>query len=226
MISISWSQFRPPAVRRADDRRSPRFRLWFSRCKAPVSCYGWCVSSSDKPHITSIKTLGTREVYRNRWLRVREDRIERSNGAEGIYGVVEKEACAIIIPIDGDHVYLVEQFRYTVQQRLLELPQGGWETRDVDPEGLARGELKEETGLVADEMRFLGTTFVAYGYANQKMHVFVANGLRQGEKEPDPEEHDLQLHRVPIKEFERMIRDGRIPDVCTLAAWGLYLLMR
>lgn len=172
----------------------------------------------------SIKTLGTREVYRNRWLRVREDRIQRNNGDEGIYGVVDKEDCALIIPIDGDYVYLVEQYRYTVQQRFLEFPQGGWETNDVDPEELARGELKEETGLVAESMRFLGTTYVAYGYANQKMHIFLATGLTQAEKEPDPEEHDLQLHRVTISEFEAMLRDGRIPDVCTLAAWGLYRL--
>jgi len=73
----------------------------------------------------SIKTLSSREVYRNPWLRLREDRIQRSNGAEGIYGVVDKEDCAIILPLDGDHIYLVEQFRYTVQQRCLELPQGG-----------------------------------------------------------------------------------------------------
>jgi 8-oxo-dGTP pyrophosphatase MutT (NUDIX family) len=172
----------------------------------------------------SIKTLGSREVYRNQWLRLREDRIQRSNGAEGIYGVVDKEDCAIVIPFDGDHVYLVEQFRYTVQQRLLEFPQGGWETKDINPEELARGELKEETGLLADNMQFLGTTYVAYGYANQKMHIFLATGLTQGDKEPDPEEHDLRLHRVPVKEFEAMLRDGRIPDICTIAAWGMYLL--
>ncbi len=174
----------------------------------------------------SIKTLGTREVYRNQWLRVREDRIQRSNGLEGIYGVVDKDDCAIIIPLDGDHVYLVEQFRYTVQQRLLEFPQGGWETRDVDSEELARGELKEETGFVADTMQLLGTTYVAYGYANQKMHVFLATGLTQRDKEPDPEEHDLQLHRVPVTELEAMLRDGRIPDICTIAAWGMYLLRK
>jgi ADP-ribose pyrophosphatase len=172
----------------------------------------------------SIKTLGTREVYRNPWLRLREDRIERSNGSEGIYGVIDKDDCAIIIPIDGDHVYLVEQFRYTVQQRLLEFPQGGWETKDVDPEALARGELKEETGLIASRMQFLGTTYVAYGYANQKMHIFLASGLTPQEKDPDPEEHDLELHRVPVRDFEAMLRDGRIPDICSIAAWGMYLL--
>ena len=172
----------------------------------------------------SIKTLDTREVYRNPWLRLREDRIRRSNGTEGIYGVVDKDDCAIIIPLDGDHVYLVEQFRYTVQQRLLEFPQGGWETKDVNPEELARGELKEETGLTAGAMRFLGTTYIAYGFANQKMHIFLATGLAQSAREPDPEEHDLQLHRVPVGEFEDMLRDGRIPDICTIAAWGMYLL--
>jgi ADP-ribose pyrophosphatase len=172
----------------------------------------------------SVKTLSSREVYRNPWLRLREDRIQRSNGAEGIYGVVDKEDCAIILPLDDDHIYLVEQFRYTVQQRCLELPQGGWETKDVNPEELARGELKEETGLVAGTMRFLGTSYVAYGYANQKMHIFLATDLTQHDKEPDPEEHDLQLHRIPVTEFEAMLRDGRISDVCTLAAWGLYRL--
>lgn len=172
----------------------------------------------------SIKTLDSREVYRNQWLRLREDRIQRSNGTEGIYGVVDKEDCAIVIPLDGDHVYLVEQFRYTVQQRLLEFPQGGWETKDVNPEELARGELKEETGLIADKMQFLGTTYVAYGYANQKMHIFLATRLTHGDTDPDPEEHDLRLHRVPVKEFEAMLRDGRIPDICTIAAWGMYLL--
>jgi 8-oxo-dGTP pyrophosphatase MutT (NUDIX family) len=172
----------------------------------------------------SIKTLGSREVYRNQWLRVREDRIQRSNGSEGIYGVVDKEDCAIVIPLDGEHVYLVEQFRYTVQQRLLEFPQGGWETKDINPEELARGELKEETGLIADKMQFLGTTYVAYGYANQKMHIFLATGLTQHDTDPDPEEHDLRLHRVQVTEFEGMLRDGRIPDICTIAAWGMYLL--
>src|SRR6185312_13510486 len=88
----------------------------------------------------SIRTLSSREVYRNPWLRLKEDQIERSNGNKGIYGVVEKDDCAVILPIDGDRIYLVEQFRYTIGRRALELPQGGWERPDVAPEELARGE--------------------------------------------------------------------------------------
>lgn len=174
----------------------------------------------------SIKTLSTREVYRNPWLRLREDQIERGNGARGIYGVVEKEDCAIIIPIQGETVYLIEQFRYTIQQRALELPQGGWETANVDPEELARGELREETGLQAARMNFLGTMWVAYGFLRQRMHVFLATELTPGTTDPDPEEDDLVLRTTSVADFERMILDGTIQDDCTIAAWGLYRLWK
>ncbi|GGH14265.1 NUDIX domain-containing protein [Silvibacterium dinghuense] len=174
----------------------------------------------------SIRTLSTREVYRNHWLSVREDQIERSNGVPGIYGVVDKEDCAVILPFEGDTVYLIEQFRYTIQERALELPQGGWEQAGVDPEELARGELREETGLVADTMIYLGSMWIAYGFAKQKQHVYLATGLTPGETEPDPEEHDLVLKTATVAEFEQMMMDGTIQDVCTIAAWGLYKMWK
>lgn len=174
----------------------------------------------------SIKTLTSREVYRNPWLRLREDEIERSNGAHGIYGVVDKDDCALIIPVEKDRIYLVEQFRYTIQQRSLELPQGGWETAGVDPEELARGELREETGFCASTMKYLGTMYIAYGFANQKQHVFFATGLTHVGTDFDAEEHDLTLHSFTIAEFEQMMLDGAIRDASTLGAWGLYKIWK
>jgi ADP-ribose pyrophosphatase len=172
----------------------------------------------------SITTLSTREIYRNRWLRIREDRILRSNGKEGIYSVVDKDECAIILPLDQGRVWLVEQFRYTIQERAWELPQGGWEEAIVDPEELARGELKEETGLHADRMVRLGALWIAYGFARQKQHVYLASGLTQAMTDRDAEEHDLVVRSFAIEEFERMMREGTIVDASTLAAWGLYQL--
>lgn len=174
----------------------------------------------------SIRTLSSREIYRNPWLRLREDQIERSNGARGIYGVVDKDECAVIIPIQNDTICLVEQFRYTIQQRALELPQGGWETSGVDPEELARGELREETGLEAARMTSLGSLWIAYGFARQKQYVYLATGLTQTSRDPDPEEHDLVVRTASIAAFEQMLLDGTIQDACTLAAWGLYLVWK
>ncbi len=188
------------------------------------------MSLDEESRENSITTLSTRVVYRNPWLSLREDEVLRSNGQRGIYGVVDKQDCAVIIPIDleeeGGRVWLVEQFRYTVQERYLELPQGGWEMDDVIPEEMARGELKEELGLHAEKMVYLGWTWIAYGFARQKQHVYLATGLTPTEKDPDPEEHDLVVHSVPIREFEDRMSDGTIRDCCTLAAWGLYLLWK
>lgn len=182
----------------------------------------------------SIRTLSTREIYRNHWMRLREDRIERlapgKPGVEGIYSVVDKDDCAAIIaidrdPIHGDAIYLVEQFRYTIQQTCIELPQGGWEEANVDPEELARGELREETGVTAEKMTYLGMLHIAYGFANQRQFVYLAEGLTRGDAtDRDAEEHDLIVHRVPVVEFEAMMRERKIQDACTLAAWALYKL--
>ena len=172
----------------------------------------------------SITTLASREVYRNHWMRLREDDILRSNGHRGIYGVVEKDDCAIVIPTDGERIWLVEQFRYPIQQRVLELPQGGWETDIDSPEELARGELKEETGLHAGRMTYLSWIWIAYGFCRQKMHVFLAEELRQDATDRDVEEHDLEVHSVAIADFEAKILAGEIRDDCTIAAWGLYLM--
>jgi ADP-ribose pyrophosphatase len=180
-----------------------------------------------------IRTLSTREVYRNKWLTLREDLIERFHGNEpgvsGMYSVIDKDDCAAVIAIEhdetlGDVIYLVEQFRYTIQQQCLELPQGGWEEAVTNPEELARGELREETGVVAETMTYLGMLHIAYGFAKQKQFIYLAEGLSVGAVDRDLEEHDLVVHRVPVVKFEEMMRNGKIQDASTLGAWALYKL--
>jgi ADP-ribose pyrophosphatase len=182
------------------------------------------MKSADQSALPSITTLASREVYRNHWMWVHEDEILRSNGQRGTYGVVEKQDSAIILPIDQGRVWLAEQFRYPIQERALELPQGGWEMEVDDPEELARGELREELGLEAATMTRLGMLWIAYGFTRQKQHVYLASGLTETSRQPDPEEHDLQVRSFSIAEFEEMMRSGAIRDNCTLSAWGLYLL--
>ena len=149
---------------------------------------------------------------------------------QGIYGVMDKDPASIIVALEqtgkGEFITLVRQFRYTVQGTYFELPQGGWETAEVDIEEMARGELKEETGLTAKRMTKLGRLWIAYGAMRQEHNVFLAEELEAGEVERDPEEHDMTVHRVRVEEFEEMLLDGRVMDNCSVAAWGLYLVWR
>lgn len=174
-----------------------------------------------------IKTLDSKVVYQNKWMTVREDKIERPSGAKGIYGVVDKPDCAVILAIDNGLIHLVEQYRYTVQQRCWELPQGAWETSpDVDHLTLAKGELREETGLSAQKMAYLGAQYIAYGFLNQTCHVYLATGLTDVGRDLDAEEEDLVTRAFPIAEFEQMIIDGTIKDNVTVAAYGLAQLKK
>jgi ADP-ribose pyrophosphatase len=102
------------------------------------------------------------------------------------------------------------------------LHQGGWEIGNVDTEEIEPGERKEELGLNASEMIYLGAMWIAHGYSNQKQHVFPATGLLPTEANPHPEDQDLITDSVTISESEKMMADGAIRDCCTPSAWGLY----
>lgn len=172
-----------------------------------------------------IRQVSSREVYRNNWLTLREDDIQRPDGSPGIYSVIDKPTYALVIPRDGDRFHLVEQFRYPLGMRRWEFPQGtapGQE--DLEPFELAARELREETGLRADSMELLGMLDVAPGMSSQRGRVFLATGITEGDHDRELEEQDMHSEWFSRAQLERMIRDGGITDAQTIAAWALLLL--
>jgi ADP-ribose pyrophosphatase len=182
-------------------------------------------SNTEKP--LPPKVTDSRIVYENKWMRLREDRFERADGSEGLYAVVEKAPAAAVIAIEDGQVTLVEQFRHPVGERFWEIPQGAWEgDDDPDPEELGRGELREETGLRAGSMEWLGKLYFAYGITGQAFDVWLATDLTEGEQELELEEEGLRVGRFPLAEVEEMIADGRLVDSATVASFGLLRLRR
>ncbi len=158
---------------------------------------------------------------------VREDAILRADGSEGIFGVVEKPDAAMVIPVENGLVHMVQQYKYAVGGRFWEFPQGTWEqAKNYTIEDLARGELREETGLAAGELEFLARIYIAYGFLTQPMHVFVATNLTQLDARPEHEEQDIVRRAFAWSEFHQMAGDGQIVDAHTLAALSLLRLKR
>jgi 8-oxo-dGTP pyrophosphatase MutT (NUDIX family) len=158
-------------------------------------------------------------------MRVREDQVRRSDGSDGIFGVVEKPPAAMVIPVEQGSVHMVEQFKYAAGGRFWEFPQGTWEqASNYTIEELARGELREETGLIASELQFLACIHVAYGFLSQPMHVFVATGVTQLDAQPEHEEQDIIRGCFTWSQFRQMVEDGRVADAQTLAAYSLLQL--
>jgi 8-oxo-dGTP pyrophosphatase MutT (NUDIX family) len=172
-----------------------------------------------------VRTTSSREVYRNAWIRVREDRIERPDGSTGIYGVVEKPHFALVLPQENDGFWLVEQFRHPIGRRSWEFPQGTWgQGSGGSAEELARAELAEETGLRAAELRHLGHLDLAPGLSTQEFDVWLATGLTSGPTAREATEADMRQVFVSESALQDNIRSGRFTDGPSLAAYSLLLL--
>jgi 8-oxo-dGTP pyrophosphatase MutT (NUDIX family) len=172
-----------------------------------------------------VKTLGSPRVYRNRWMSVREDTIRRADGSTCVYAVVEAADIALVIPMEGDRLNLVEQYRHPVAGRRWEFPSGTADRdADADATATARRELREETGLVATELTVLGTLEVAPSTISHRCTVVLATGLSRGEPQRDMQEQDMRSAWFTRTEVERMVRNGEMTDAKSVAALSLLRL--
>ena len=172
-----------------------------------------------------MEQLETRTVYQNAWMTVREDRVARSDGTTGTYGVVDKADFALTIPRERGGFWLVEQYRYPIGRRAWEFPQGSWAGEPGGNQAaLALSELREETGLVAENIVHLGHLFGAYGFCSQGFDVFLATGLVVSQPDREHTEQDMVHRFADDVQFATMIRTGEIVDAATIAAYALLLL--
>ena len=169
------------------------------------------------------RTLGSRRVYENPWISVREDRVIQPDGEPAIYGVVHYKNTAVgVLPVEDDHVYLVGQYRYALERYSWEIPEGGC-PEDEEPLEAARRELREETGLEAGSWSRLGEAFLSNSVADEHAVWFLAKDLVPGEQRPEGTEV-LGVRRVPLREAVAMALDGTITDALSVLALTTYAL--
>ena len=174
-------------------------------------------------------TVERRVVHRGRFMTFRVDTIEDAGGKRHPREIVEHPGAVCVIPVVGDEVLLVRQWRTPVERAILELPAG---TLDrlvdgtiEDPERAAPRELEEETGHRAGSWRKLGRFWTAPGFTEEEMHLYLATDLVPlGDyRGPDVDEY-LDLVRVPWRAAVEMADQGQIEDAKTLV--GLFWLAR
>lgn len=164
------------------------------------------------------KTLSTRLAYENAWIHVREDQVIRPDGGSGIYGVVEiRPSVAVVALNEQNEIVLVGQWRYTVNRYSWEVPRGGSHKGETDMLVVAKRELAEEAGLIAEGWQRLTSVDVCNGVADDVQTFFLATGLSQTEMRLDPEE-DITVAWHPFEDAVKMVMDGRITEVCSIAA--------
>lgn len=165
------------------------------------------------------KIHGTRRVFEGRVINLRVDDVEYDNGARSKVEIVEHNGgVAIIVQPSPDSIVLVRQLRPATGQELWEVPAGKLE-RGEDPLACATRELIEETGYRCRSMRLLWSFFTAPGFCNERLYLFVAEGLTRGAAEPEATEV-LQLREFNLQEAWAMVERDEIPDAKTQIALG------
>ena len=163
-------------------------------------------------------TIGSRPVYENPWIAVREDSVIRPDGSPGIYGVVHFKYKAVgVLPVDeAGRIWLVGQFRYPLGRESWEIPEGGGHG-DESHEETARRELREETGLIAGRLELIATSHLSNSVSDEFAHVYRATDLVPGPSAPEGTER-LEVRLVDWAEAWGMLQRGEITDSMTVIA--------
>lgn len=165
-------------------------------------------------------------VYRGRVFDLIVDRVLYPSGASGLREIAHHPGGAVVVPLlpDGG-VIMVEQLRYPLERRLLELPAGKLSPGE-DPAVCAGRELTEETGWIAGRLEKLTSIYTTPGFCDEQLHLFLGTDLRESSGGHRREEGELTMtvRVIPLRETIGMIERGEITDGKSVA--GLLLAER
>ena len=164
------------------------------------------------------KMISSQTIFEGKIIKVTLDQARLPDGSVAPREVVYHPGGVAVLALDEDNtVYLVKQYRYPIQQLLLELPAGKLD-HGVEENVLlgAQRELSEETGLEAAEWTYLGHTLASPGFCDEALHMYLARGLTRKGQHLDEDEF-LDVVTMPFGQLVEQVMDGTITDGKTVS---------
>ena len=169
--------------------------------------------------------ISSKIIYQGLLLDVRRDEVRLPNGTTSIREWIKHPGAVCIIPrLPDNKIALIRQYRYPLQQEMIELPAGKLDKNEI-PEKCAMRELEEEIGYRAEKLTFLTNIHPAIGFADEVMGLYLAENLVKTASNQDEDEF-LELIPTPLEKAVKMVWDGVITDVKTIIGilWAKRLL--
>jgi ADP-ribose pyrophosphatase len=171
---------------------------------------GWPMEREHGPY----KIRGSERLYKDHFVEFRVDDVLKPDGEPGKYAILKMLPGVSVVALDDEgFIYLVKMFRYAVGRESVEAVTGGVEEGETEEEA-ARRELREEVGIVADELLDLGLVDAVTSQVLSPSRVYLARGLKFTETDREEAER-MQTVRVRLEEAVEMVMDGRITQATT-----------
>ncbi|MFT9370345.1 NUDIX hydrolase [Paenibacillus polymyxa] len=162
------------------------------------------------------KTVSTQPIFEGKVITVQVDTVELPDGSTGKREIVKHPGAVAVLALHEGKMLVVDQYRQAMGRCEVEIPAGKLEQGE-DPMEAAGRELREETGYTTKSLKLLHSFYTSPGFADEIIHLYVAENLERGEMEPDEDEF-LELFEVTLEEAHTLIREGRISDAKTILA--------
>lgn len=168
------------------------------------------------------KTVKSIKIYDGIIVKLYLDDVICPNDLPAKREVIRHPGGAAILCVDDNKILLIKQFRYPYKEVIYEIPAGKLE-KNEDPMNAAFREFEEETGRKTDHLEFLGKIYPTVGYTDEIIYLYLAKDYKKTQTHLDRDEF-IETLEVTIDEFKEMIKDGRIKDAKTIAAFTYYML--
>ncbi|HUE42838.1 MAG TPA: NUDIX hydrolase [Candidatus Sulfotelmatobacter sp.] len=167
------------------------------------------------------KVISSKVVYQGPVFSVRRDVVSEPSGVKAARDVISHSGSVVVMPVLSDgRIVLIRQYRHAAGQYLWELVAGRIDPGEKIKQAAAR-ELVEETGLRAKKMRLFLDFWPSPGFLEERMFVLLAEGVTQGEAEPEQDER-IEAQAFGQRELEKMLRTGVLRDAKTISSLLFY----
>ena len=164
--------------------------------------------------------ISTERLHTGRIVNLDVDTVRFPDGSTGRLEMIRHPGASAVVPLldpltDPDpRVLLIRQFRHAAEDYIWEIPAGRLDPGET-PEACAARELEEEAGMLAERLERLTTIYTTPGFTDERIHLFVATGLRPGAQAREADEFmEVEIRRW--SEAMAMVREGRVVDGKTL----------
>jgi ADP-ribose pyrophosphatase len=164
-------------------------------------------------------TRSRRSLHKGRVLDIGIEEVELPNGNVATLDVLLHPGAALVVPWDGERAAMIRQHRHCAGGSLWEFPAGTLSSADEMPVQCAHRELREEAGLIATQMQWLGFIFTAPGFTDEKIHLFLATSLGSADVERDEDEIITEVRWFTPAELNTLLMAGEWHDAKSLCAW-------